>query len=283
METQTAGAFGAPERIDLAPYKHALTQAPDLLQHLAHLVTPGRLGDNQPTAKNLQTTPARIAPLDQIDDTFRWLWNEAAYWCPPGTISAEYMIRRGPDLQILGPAGVKGTPQGGDILHAWATTLVNRILPQWATIEHHLGSASLWGQVEAKDWTEHADDCLLIPLSKWPLTKRDPVPERPRTCSMCGADGIFTEFVNVGRGTVTCARCAEVITPEAWLPVADVAEMLDVTERTVRNWMRDGLPWRRLPEGKLGKGRLVELGAARRERDYRAATRAMNSPNFRNS
>ena len=283
--TGTQGASGAPERIDLAPYRHALTQTPDLLRHLAHIIIKGRYEDNQPKATDLQSAPGRIPPLDQIDQTFAGLWTEAEHWRPYDHRplgSVEHMVRRarvpfGPHAQHaapIGPRGVKGTPAGGDVLHAWAMTLTNRIFHVWPTIETLCGPAGTWGQAEADALTRRLDMWLLTPLRQWPMDERAPVPERPHKCELCGQDGIWAEFVNVARGTIVCARCRAVTTPEAWVTIPDAARMLDVTERTIRRWVDAGLPYRK----SFAEGRMVELGAARSERDYRAARRTMNLP-----
>lgn len=255
-EVVVAGAFGTPERVDLEPVKRALQQAPDLLQHLAHLVIKGRFDDGQPASTDMQSTPGRIAPLDQIDALFVWLWRESEYWgVRDGFMSLEHMVRRGEDLQLLGPRGIVGTPQGGDVLRVWAQTLVTRILDAWPTIEHELGASKLWGQMEAQAWIENVDQNLMRPLAMWPLTQRAPVPAKPRQCPVCQASEVWVDLEEV---TAVCRNCKKVVHAERWLSLSDIARVLDVEPRSVRRWVSSGL----LTARQSGKGREAELGAA---------------------
>ncbi|MBF4549687.1 helix-turn-helix domain-containing protein [Pseudoclavibacter sp. VKM Ac-2888] len=255
-EVEVAGAFGAPERVDLAPVRRALPQAPDLMQHLAHLVIKGRFEDGQPVARDVQSTPGRIAPMDQIDATFAWLWVLSEKWQRPGLVSVEHMVRRADDGKVLGPRGVKGTPDGGDVLKAWAYTLVHRVEAQWAVIEVSTGSAATWGQHEARELLEHADAHLLRPLSMWPLDERAPVPARPRECPVCGEQDVWADLNAV---TAVCRSCKGIVAPERWLALAEVSRVLGVDVTTVRRWVAAG----ELESRPLGRGRQVELGAAR--------------------
>lgn len=271
-EVNVAGAFGAPERVDLDQVKHALQQAPDLLQHLAHLVIKGRFDDGQPVSTDVQSTPGRIAPLDQIDALFKWLWQESEYWgTRAGFMSLDYMVRLGENLQVLGPRGVVGTPEGGDILQVWGTTLVNRILDQWETITIEFGAANLWGQMEARAWLDDVDEHLLKPLAMWSLESRKPVPARPRQCPVCGRWDVWADLDSL---TTVCKACKKVVEVELWMSVKEAARILGVAERTIRDWMADELPSR--PHG---RGRAVELGAARAVRDMRAARSMLNLEN----
>lgn len=267
-EVEVGGAFGAPERIDLAPVRHALSQAPDLLQHLAHLVIKGRFEDGQPVARDVQSTPGRIAPMDQIDATFAWLWVLAEKWQRPGLISVEHMVRRADSGKVLGPRGVKGTPDGGDVLLVWAQTLVHRIEAQWGVIEVGMGDPRVWGQYEAREFVESADKHLLRPLAMWPLGERAPVPARPRECPTCGERDVWADLDSV---TALCKSCRKTVVVERWVSVKEAARILDVAERTIRDWLAEGLASK-----PLGRGRAVELGSAREVRDMRAARSILN-------
>lgn len=270
-ETITAGASGTPQRIDLAQYRDAIKRAPELLQHLCHLVVPGRYVDGQPTATDLQAAPGRIAPLDAIDSVFVWLWREANAWqwaTPLPVAPRGHMVRRDDKGRPIGPAGVVGTPEGGDQLHGWARELVAVLMQAWPTIETHLGDPKVWGQHEAHEWASSVDKALLRPLAQWPLTERAAVPSRPRECPACGERDVFADLDTT---TGVCQSCRHVIAPEVWVTVREAARILDVAERTVRDWIAAGLTTRGTP-------RRVELSEARTEKTVREARRALNLP-----
>lgn len=281
-ETITAGAHGAPERINLDQYKQAIRTAPELLYHLAHLVVPGAYSDGQPTAKDRQSAPGRITPLDELEAIFSWLWREAGAWAGRAALDAGpigHMVRRDDNLRIIGTRWIVTDQGGADGLYRDACTLVGVIMHAWPTIESWYAVNDPAGKAAAHQWITDVDQSLLRPLARWPMTARTPVPERARQCEICGNAGIFTAFVNTKTGTIMCARCEAVTVPEAWLPVKDVAEILGVTERAVRGWIAAGLPSKKEPL----KGRFVELGAARAERQYREARKEMNLKNNRRS
>ena len=48
---EVAGATGKPSSTDLRQYRHAIGEAPGLIYHLAHLVTPGMYQDGQPRSR----------------------------------------------------------------------------------------------------------------------------------------------------------------------------------------------------------------------------------------
>lgn len=255
----TAGATGAAERISLDAYKHAIRTAPELLHHLAHLVTPGRLLDGQPTARDRQSAPARLGPLDEIDAVFVWLWREAGYWMNAAGIEARPiadLVRRGDDLQPIGPAGIVGNDTDGDRLHRDAQQLVRIILAAWPTIEYHFGAPHLWGQAEARAWTEDVDRELLRPLARWPLDRRDPVPARPRECPLCQQRDVWADL---DHDTGLCAACGHVVKLEEWQPIGQAAKSLGRGRRTVERWVADGDVRSRTVKGR----REIEMHSAR--------------------
>ena len=270
-ETITAGAFGTPERIDLAPYRDAIQRAPELLYHLAHLVIPGAYRDGQPTARDLQAAPARVSPLDELEAVYAWLWREAGAWIGHAALDVEpiaHMARRDSDGRVIGCRWIVTDPGGADGLLSDAQALVRILMHAWPTIETVHGDPRVWGQMTARQWVEDVDRSLLLPLARWPLRAREAVPARPRYCDVCGAREVYAD---VDTASAICRECGRVVHPEVWMLVKDVATILDVAPFTIRTWIDAGLP------AKPGrKGRQVELGAARGERDLRAARKALN-------
>ncbi len=259
---------------DLDAARRDIEQLPELFHHLAHLVTPGRLDDGQPRAKDLRAAPGRIAPLDDLDAAFAGLWSSAQHWrsmlgrkLPD---SYGQMIRRDASGRVLGPRRTVTRDDAAEVT-GHATMLVNRHVTYWRDIEAW-SRGGLHQQHAVMEWLDTVHEWATIPIRRWPLEERVPVPEQGRECPVCGEDGIFTRWVDAHNATMTCAACEKVSTRKAWMLIDDAAKVLDVSPRTIRDWIKAGLPYR----PSVGKGRMVEITAARDERDMRAYRKALN-------
>lgn len=272
-----AGATGKPARIDLAQYRDAITRAPGLIYHLAHLVTPGMYQDGQPRSRDMQAAPGRLTPLDEAEAVFAWLWKEAGRWTRFARLEAApigHMVRRDGELHVIGSRHILSSDEGREGILADAQYLMRAILYAWPDIESCYAIPEKWGATTGRQWADDVDKHLLGPLQRWPLDERAPVPERGRKCPLCGKVGHFTQGADTERIASTCLACEKVLRREAWATAHDAAKVLGVGEATVYRWTKQGLPYRA-----TSKGRMVELGAARAFQAEKAARRALNLPN----
>lgn len=272
-DTTKPGAHGAT-RIDLAQYRHAIREAPELIHHLAHLVVKGRYQDGQPTARDMQAAPGRLSPLDEAEAVFAWLYREAAAWIGHAQLDTHpigHMVRRDDQMRVIGSRWIITSEHGADGITADARTLVGIIMQAWPTIETVYSSPHNWGVTVGEQWASSVDEHLLKPLARWPRTERAAVPERARQCPACGEREVWTAGVDLDQTIATCARCEQVIQSEAWATTDDAAQILHVSERTIRNLITAGIPNRK----RAGR-REVEVGAARLELQARNARKLLN-------
>lgn len=274
---EVAGATGKPSSTDLRQYRHAIGEAPGLIYHLAHLVTPGMYQDGQPRSRDTQSAPGRLSPLDEAEAVFAWLWHEAGHWMRLAELEAEpiaHMVRRDGELRVIGTRHILSSDEGREGVLRDAQRLTRIILSAWPDIESRYARPEVWGRAVGEQWAGDVDKHLLGPLQRWPLDERAPVPERGRKCPLCGKVGHFTQGADTERIASTCLACEKVLRREAWATAHDAAKVLGVGEATVYRWTKQGLPYRA-----TSKGRMVELGAARAFQAEKAARRALNLPN----
>lgn len=272
-ETITAGATGRPDRIDLSQYRHAIQGAPELIQHLAHLPHVTAVADGQPFARDMQRIPLGN-PWDAAEALFAWLWREAGFWMGIANLEARpiaHMVRRDDNLKVIGSRWISSDEAGADGLTRDARELVGIILRAWPDIETRYSDPANWGATVGEQWASEVDKYLLTPHRQFPLTERAVVPERPKRCPVCGERACFTAGIDMDAFTAACAKCKTVIGGEAWMPVKDAADILQIDKSTIHKWIRDGFPSR-----VTSKGREIDVRAAKLEQETRDARKRLN-------
>lgn len=244
-------------------YLGSLQELPYLLEHLASLVVPGKhLGDGQPRSRDMTPAPGRIAPLDAADAVFVELWLLEQEWRERVgdhlSRPLDHMVRRNAQGYELGVRLTIATE--GFTLHAWALTIVNRIIRWWPDI------------TRADDWPDIAarlDEWCVRPLRQWPMEARRPVPQRPRSCGVCGGE-VWAGVDEHGDAAAVCERCEHVIVPERWVPISEAAAEVGVAVRTIERYAK-GLA---IDVRRGGRRRLVEVRQVREAREEAEAREA---------
>lgn len=251
--------------------RDTLERVPDLLQHLCHLIEPGgHGGDGQPVARDLQSAPARLMPMDEVDAIFKALWESEAYWRDwldkKSMLATGFMVRRDEQGNVLGPRGIVGNPNGGDLLHVQATTLVNRHILWWRDLEAWSVAPDLERQAAIEAWCLEVAEWAGKPLARWPMTRRDPVPAKARQCQLCDASEVYADLDEL---TGLCRACGHVHRAEVWVTLTEAGLKVGKGRTAIQNWIDAGEIGSRM----VGKKRMVDLHKVQDLSEYKDAKR----------
>lgn len=243
-----------------AEYLERVQALPEVLVHLAALVSPSSqtVYDGLPVTADKRSVPARLVPLDDLDEIFVRLWRAERLWRQrlgiAGQLDTAGMVRFDQwgdwDEAAIGPRGVSTDDRWSDLIRIWSTELVQRLERYWPKAEQHAAWPAFVEDLE--EWA------VRMPL-RWPLEERRPVRARARQCREedCGAWAVWPNpWVD---GEAVCDECEAVYRAAEWLKIADAATRVGKSPKTLSTWGRSG----RIVIQRIGRGRFVELGAVR--------------------
>ena len=246
-------------------YLAKLEALPELFVHLAAIAHPTKQHrDGLPVTRDLQSTPLRLVPLDDLSQIFVDLWRAERIWRARlgrlDLVDTSYMVafdEWGDWTEgATHPRGILTDERFAEQVKVWTQTLVNRFALYWPDVVRHSGWAAF--AIELDEWA------VKIP-ARWPLEARQPVPTKPRLCPMCERLQVYADGWSEDADGVRCYSCQWTYRPELWLPIKEVAARVGVTVHTLQNWIvRPRVPLVALPVRKDRAGRrLVERDQVR--------------------
>ncbi|VXB33683.1 hypothetical protein [Pseudoclavibacter sp. 8L] len=250
-------------------YLAKLQALPELFVHLAAIAQPTRQqADGLPVSRDMQSTPVRLVPLDDLSQIFIDLWRAERVWRERlgrrDLIDTAYMVsfdEWGDWTEgALHPRGILTDERWSEQVKVWAQTLVNRFVVFWPDVARDPGWPAFAAELE--EWA------VKMP-ARWPLEGRRPVPVKPRPCPECERLQVYADGWSEDEDGIRCYSCQWTYRPELWLPIKEAAERQGVTVHTVQNWIaRPHSPLIALPMRKdAQRRRMVERDQVR---DYAA-------------
>ncbi len=212
-------------------YRKILSEVPDLAAQVAAGITPSAmLADGMPRGNEIPEA-AGIGQLDRLQDIMAEIVASIDFWWKA---QAEYLVLERPDL---GGAGMKRTDFGFRYQRVvsddpWlaaidARRLVNILLGWWDELEGH----PQW-----EYWIEDISASLVPAVERLEARIGEVTPRR---CPRCRE---YTMWANTDKHHARCANpvCDFVMSGRAWMNFFDASKYLDVTQRTIRNWVNAG-------------------------------------------